>query len=44
MPLPSPQPADNQTIIVVVLIFVGFCVAYWRTAGAVEVSVADRTG
>ena len=32
MTIPSPQPQDNQAIVVVVLFLAAFCVIYWRTA------------
>ena len=32
MPIQPPQPQNNQAIVVIVLIIVGLCVAYWRVA------------
>jgi hypothetical protein len=32
MPVPSPQPHDNQAIVVIVLFIAALCVVYWRTA------------
>jgi hypothetical protein len=32
MPVPSPQPHDNQAILVIVLFIAALCVVYWRTA------------
>jgi hypothetical protein len=32
MPIQPPQPADNQTVIVVVLIIASLCAIYWRLA------------
>jgi hypothetical protein len=32
MPVPSPQPQDNQAILVIVLFLAALCVVYWRTA------------
>jgi hypothetical protein len=32
MPVPSPQPHDNQAIVVIVLFIAALCVVYWRMA------------
>jgi hypothetical protein len=32
MPIPSNQPQDTQTIMVVVIFLACLCVVYWRTA------------
>ena len=32
MPVPSPQPQDNQAIVMFVLLLAALCVIYWRTA------------
>jgi hypothetical protein len=32
MPVPSNQPQDTQTIMVVVIFLACLCVVYWRTA------------
>ncbi len=32
MPVPSPQPQDNQAIVMIVLFLTVLCVIYWRTA------------
>ena len=39
MPVPAPQPHDNETIVVIILFLAALTVRYWREALRLLVSV-----